>query len=135
RALHHPAPHEQSAEDGRDRVVRFAGRRAGSDRGAAERREPRLSRGEAREARPSVGPRLPGHRLDGAEASPPGRPARAGGGGRVSQDIDASSEDVLADWKAAESAADGEEPAGENGESEEGVWGTAETTEPAIADE
>jgi 6,7-dimethyl-8-ribityllumazine synthase len=53
----------------------------------------------------------------------------------VSQDIDASSEDVLADWRAAESAADGEEPAGENGESEEGVWGTADTAEPAIADE
>jgi 6,7-dimethyl-8-ribityllumazine synthase len=48
----------------------------------------------------------------------------------LSRDIDASSENVLSEWRAAESTNDDVETA----EEEEGVWGTAEP-EPAVEEE
>src|SRR6266480_442477 len=126
RADDHPTPHEQSAQDGGNRVLRVEGRRAGADRSAAQRREQRLSRREAREARAHAR----------AQAAPSGRPARAGGGGgRVNRDIDDSSEDVLSEWRAAEAGEEAEEPASENGDSEAGVWGSAASTQEEVADE
>src|SRR5262249_49388748 len=67
-----PDPDEQSQEDQRPRGLRPHRRRAGADRGTAERREPPLPRSKARQAR--------------AQAAPPGSPLRRAGARRVNEE-------------------------------------------------
>src|SRR5436309_1456316 len=72
RADHDPDPHEQSEEDQRARGLRPHSRRAGADRGAAQRREPPPPRREAGQAC--------------AQAAPPVSPLRRAGARRVTEE-------------------------------------------------
>src|SRR5207248_7469793 len=96
---HDPDPHQQSEEDQRARGLRPDGRGAGSDRGAAQRGEPPLPRGQAEQARP--------------QAAPPGSALRRAGAARVT-DERWPGEDRLAGTKA------DEEPEAESQEAELG---------------
>ena len=79
RADDDPPAHEQPEEDRRDRGLRADRGRPGADRGAAERREPALSRGEARQARPPAPPPGPAIRARGERMSDEFDERRVGG--------------------------------------------------------